>query len=283
MTLSSKEECSNTRAFTFIELLIVLLFVSLWLSGSLVELKEYLWIFEIVASLAWFVLLYVVLKHILWDYTRKRTFLWNIKPLVVTLFFLHIGIAFFLRFWLQISIINAYPLSFGFCVVVPTLMIPLLLKFQEILGHQNRLTGVKVREIAMQSPTAQEFVQTYPDSTFYVYHHTRNHRIGTCLIQHRNSRQERPALFEDLLLEIFVDLMRCKVIPGKERITHYLFQPYQEGSIVMELPEGDWRNPTVIPDSVLLQFDQIMNTFPSLESYPLPLAVRKVAFEILAA
>lgn len=41
---------SSCWAFSFIELLLVLLLVSLWLPGALVDVGKYLWLVEIPAS-----------------------------------------------------------------------------------------------------------------------------------------------------------------------------------------------------------------------------------------
>lgn len=279
--MDRKKVSSSTRAFTFIEILVVLLIVSLWYSGSLIELEQYLWVFEIIASMFWFAFLFVFLKRVIFDFTKRRTLFWNIKPLIVFLFFLHIAVAVFLRFGLQQSIFTAYPFSFALCLVLPLILLPLYVKGRDQYGNIARLSPERIRDIALQSPAASDFLQRYPDCAIYVYNYTHKDLVGTCLLQHRCARPERPNLFEDILLEVLIDFPNRAPFAGKERFIHYLFQPYQDRSIVMELPEQDFREIVTLDEMTLARFDQIINAFPSLDRYPLPIAIRKIPFEIV--
>ena len=137
--MKSEPSYPARRAFSFLELLVVLLLVSLWMSGAWVDVGQYLWLLEIPASLVWFVLLYRVLRWMIWDITAKRTFLWDIKSLIVWLFVLHIGVALMLRFGFHYSLFAAYPLSFVICVGLPLATLAAMEKRREHLRHQPRL------------------------------------------------------------------------------------------------------------------------------------------------
>jgi hypothetical protein len=273
----------SSRAFTFIELLVVLLFVSLWYGGMLIELEKYVWVLEIAATVFWFATLFVFLKRAVWDITKRRTIYWNIKGLIIFLFFLHIALAFFLRFELHQSIFTAYPESFAACVVLPLILLPLYRYGSDQYGKTVRLPSERICQIAYQSALVRDFMERFPACIVYVYNHSHHDLIGTCLFQHRRIRLEREDLYEDLLLEVLINLKKRQPYAGKERFIHYLFQPYQEGSIVMDLPDRGWTENDVLDEMTLARFDQIVNSFPSLARYPLPIAIRKEPFEIVAA
>ncbi len=273
--MKSEPSFPARRAFSFIELLVVLLLVSLWMSGAWVDVGHYLWLLEIPASLVWFVLLYRVLRWMIWDITAKRTFLWDIKSLIVWLFVLHIGVALMLRFGFHYSLFAAYPLSFVICVGLPLATLAAMEKRREHLRHQPRLGARQILDLARSCLPAQDFLSRYPLHAVYVFNHTRDHQAATCLFHHRRRRLERDDLFEDVLLEIGIDMRIRQALPDRVRFTRYLFQPYQEGSIVMELEgeAGDEEEP-ISPDT-LDRFDQILNRFPSLADDPLPIVLHR--------
>lgn len=281
--LFARKSLPANRAFTFIELLVVLLFVSLWYSGTLIELEEYVWVLEIAATTFWFAMLFVLLKRAVWDITKRRTIYGNIKWLIIFFFFLHVVLAFILRFELHQSIFTAYPESFAACVVLPLILLPLYQYGVEKYGETARLPSERVFHIALQSGKAKDFVERYPACAVYVYNHSHHDLIGTCLFQHRRKRSERQELYEDILLEVLIDLKKRQPYNGKERYIHYLFQPYQEGSIVMELPDGESNESNILDETTLERFDQIINSFPSLDRYPLPIAIRREPFEIVVS
>ncbi|MFB3785008.1 MAG: hypothetical protein ACE15F_01425 [bacterium] len=273
--MKSEPSFPTRRAFSFIELLVVLLLVSLWMSGAWVDVGKYLWLIEIPASLVWFILLYRALKWMIWDITAKRTFLWNIKSLIVLLFVLHIGVALLLRFGLHYSLFVSYPLSFAFGVILPLVTLTAVEKTREKRRYHPRLDARVILNLAQSCPPVKEFTRRYPIRAAYVFDHTRNHRVAACLFHHRRERPERADLFEDVLLEIEIDMRIRQALPDQTRITRYLFQPYQDGSILMELvgEAGDEKLP--LSQETLLRFDQILNRFPSLADDPLPIALHR--------
>ncbi len=277
----------HNHAFTFIEIMLVMLLVLLAMTGTLHELAPYLWILEVGAALVWFALSFAILRRTIWDVTIRRTIMWDIKQIVAILFMLHIAIAFLLRFSYHQNLLFSYLAPLALFVIFPITAYPLLRTLFIKLSRSRRLGAERIKTIAFNTNAAQQFLKKYPDSRIYIYDHDRKHQIGVCLLQYRRARNERPDLYEDLLLEIPVNLQQKSVIEGKERFMRYIFQPYREGSIIMELPDempeldNSSNESNSLDQQVLSHFDGIMNAFPSLEQSPLPIAIRNIPFEMV--
>ncbi len=264
-----------------------MLLVLLAMTGTLHELKPYLWILEVGAALVWFALSFAILRRTIWDVTTRRTIMWDIKQVVGFLFVLHIAVAFLLRFYYKQDLLFSYLSPLVLFVAFPLITYPLLKTLFIKLSKSRRLSAERIKTIASNTNAAKQFLLKYPGSKIYIYDHDRNHQVGVCLLQYRRTRDERPDLYEDLLLEIPINLKQKRVVEGKENFMHYIFQPYREGSIIMELPDdipqiynsSDESNS--LDQQVLSHFDGIMNAFPSLEQSPLPIAIRNIPFEMV--
>ena len=277
----------HNHAFTFIEIMLVMLLVLLAMTGTLHELAPYLWILEVSAALVWFALSFAILRRTIWDVTIRRTIMWDIRQIVTLLFALHIAVAFLLRFYYKQDLLFSYLSPLVLLVAFPLIAYPLLRSLLIKLFQSRRLSAERIMAIASTTDAAKQFLQKYPDSRIYIYDHDRNHKVGVCLLQYRRTRDERPDLYEDVLLEIPINLKQKRVVEGKERFTHYIFQPYREGSIIMELPDDipqiyNYSNESnSLDQQVLSHFDGIINAFPSLEKSPLPIAIRNIPFEMV--
>lgn len=215
----------------------------------------------------------MLLQWMVWDITAKKTLLWDIKSLVVLLFVLHIGAALLFRFQFHFSIFASYPLSFAVGVILPLVTLAAVEKIREKRRYQPRLDARLILNLAQSCSSVKEFTRRYPLRAAYVFDHTWNHRVAACLFHYRREHPERADLFEDVLLETRIDMQTRKALPDQTRITCYLFQPYPDGSVVMDMEGEAEKETTPLSQETLLRFDQILNRFPSLADDPLPIAL----------
>ncbi len=280
--MAVSEPKPSTKAFTFIELLVVALIVVVWYTG--VKIAEFVPapIVEIMLSAGFFVILFMVLRRVLFEYTKEGHPLFYYRRQIWILFLAHIAFIYLFRFAFNIEIFTAYFSSLLLLVVIPIVGICLYIPIKERRGERTGMDAGRIRQIALECEIALDFVKRFPKCRIYIYDHAAKNQYGKCLFLHRHKRPENETIFEDVILEVLVDMRSKQPALSERPYTRYIFQAEDFGSTVLELPCSD------IPDldrpldeSILNRFNGVLGEFPSLDSAPLPIASRQTAYEII--
>lgn len=257
------------------------------------------WLWEVFFSFYWFSFVFKSLNKKYFDVTQPRTFVWELKPLAGWVLIIHFFSAYFLTFailpLMGISLLPrvliAYLGSYLLTVSVPMqLALVLYPRFQKKL-ESERITAERIRSIALQSPSVQRFVERYPNYLTYVYDNVLKNQTATCLFLYRQPRAERDRLYEDIVLEIPIDMKSKTPVERRVKNTHYIFLNGAESSAVLHFPGDDSRGDQAtggshtpypsLDEDTLRRFDSLMERFPLLDKIPFPLAVRGVPYELV--
>lgn len=273
---------SSTKSFTFLELLLVAFIVAVWYTG--VKIAEIVpsQILEFLFSLGLFVVLFLILRKVLFEFTREGHYLFYYRRTIWVLFLAHIGVIYLLRFVFDITPLFAYAASISGVVILPIAGICIYIAMNERRSETTKMEAVRVKQIAMECELARDFVKRFPDCRIFVFDNVAKNRFGKCLFLHRSKRPEGEKLSEDLILEIQVDMKRKHPIASEPAYNRYIFQPEEFGSTVLDLPCPE------IPDSslplsemVMNRFNAVLGEYPSLDDVPLPIAARNVPYEVV--
>ena len=242
------------------------------------------WLIELQIAFFWFSGVFRYVKHKILMEADKNYDQWDLKPFVGYLFVAHIMFTFFLRFVFRENVYIAYLGTFIVGVVLPAsvafALYPRWLKRQET----TKFKPGDIKEMAMKSALALQFMACFPEAKIYVSGHARKHEVGFCLFLYRRKREERPALWEDVLLEVAVDLKRKTALAGREQAQRYIFETVEELSAVFSLPpEAVWDEQELakpLEEDILKRFDTLLARFPTLSQAPLPVVSRNLPYEI---
>ena len=242
-------------------------------------------IVEVQLSFYWFSLVFHYLNTYFHDIAGTRSELTDISPVLSCLFVAHMISAYIMRFGLNLHYIYSYFGSFLAIIVIPLPIISFLYRRYRKAQKNVQVPAIKVKNSALQNPVAEAFVQQYPSIRTFVYNHLRENQTARCLFLHRRRRDEKPDLYEDILLEIPVDLKSLQPLPGQERVTNYLFQTTHEASAVLEQPLDEAWHPLALEKPLdadtLEKMDYLIPRYPSLLDKPLPLVIRNFQVEEL--
>ncbi|RJP33339.1 MAG: hypothetical protein C4527_04620 [Candidatus Omnitrophota bacterium] len=237
------------------------------------------WLIELHLSFFWFSYVFSCLRRRFFDVTKKNVYKFNMRKLLGNLFFAHLVAANLLRFALGQGILVSYVGSLIGTIVIPLMAAFLIQPMLEKHAAKPRIRGADMKEIALQSATVKKFLSQFPQCKAFVFENENRHDVGTCIFLHRRIRPERNDIFEDVLVEIPIDLKKRMPLQGTEKYRRYIFALAEEGSCVLDLPCEGILERTILDTPLetfdLERFDSLLVRFPSLRDVPLPVAVRE--------
>ncbi len=243
------------------------------------------WLVELHISFFWYSWVFSALNRRLFDITKKNTYKWDVKSYVGKLFFAYLVISNTLRFALGFDILISYLITLLVVIVIPLYLAFLFHPVMERHEAKSRITGKEMKEIALKNPLACQFMAHYPQSKTYIFENQNKHDIGTCILLFRREREERNEIWEDILLEIPIDMKKKEPLNGSEKFHRYIFSHAEEGSCVLELsPEGILERDVIdkpLEKFDLDRFDSLFARFPPLQEIPLPIAVSGESYEVV--
>lgn len=251
------------------------------------------WGVELLVSPLWFVVLFRSINRSFFDVTKKRGFIWEIKPLIAWLYSINIATTYMLS-WVVLPLFTdrsivripvAYVGSYCLFFLLPTYAILWFYPVWQKRLEQERLTPGEIYSMAMQSDAARQFARWFPDHTAYIIDNAMRNRVSTCLLLHRKHRPEIDGLMEDAVLEVPIDLESRQVLHNQIKQSRYIFRDSPDASSLLHLDETpEWRHhrQTIrLDDSILNRFNSLVDRYPTLADAPFQIAIRKKEFEVV--
>jgi hypothetical protein len=250
------------------------------------------WLWEVLFSFYWFSFVFATLNKKYFDVTQPRSYVWELKPLAgwalsihfVSAYLLSLAILPLMGVALLPRVLIAYLGSYALSVAIPMQLAMMFYPRYQKRLESDRIPASQIRDMALRSPSAQQFTQRYPNYLAFVCDNAHKNKVASCLFLDRRSRPEREGFMEDIVLEIPVDMQTKEPIEDKIKTSHYVYRNGAEGCAVMHLSDkettgdGD-RAPEPLDFDLLRRFDSLMERFPLLDKIPFPLAVRDTPHE----
>lgn len=240
------------------------------------------WLVESMLAFFWFSAVFSSLKRKFCDVTHA-SYLWELAPIIGKLLIAHIFLSVVLRVAFNLHLLLAYGGGWLVAVYIPMQIVIYRYPKKKQRLEETQLTAEKLKKITQKSQAVQAFLDVFPSASFYVIDNAVKHKIATCVLMHRQLRKERDRLYEDITLEIPVDLKKRTPLDGKAKVSRYIFQSDEAASAVVELPDltvGQLSGELLpIDDFTLDKLDASFSRYPSLHDLPLPIATRQGTYQ----
>ncbi|MBN2326797.1 MAG: hypothetical protein JXR73_06560 [Candidatus Omnitrophica bacterium] len=245
------------------------------------------WMWELIFSFYWLTAVFGSLNRRYFDVTKPRSYVWDLRPMIMWTFVIHWASAYALSFailapletpW-YIRLPAAYPGTYLLTSAIPIQIAMILYPKHQRRLESQRIKPEKIRAIAEQCPEIREFLRRLPKVQYKAVDNAMKNETAQCIFWHRKSRPERAGLWEDAVICAPVDMKTQKPLCRRITRERYIFQEEEGRSAVLHLSEEnlieDHLNDSPLERDVLEKFDVRFNRFPSLRDAPFSLAVRQ--------
>lgn len=234
------------------------------------------WFLELHVMYFWFSLIFLLIAGLYKNYAQKHDFLRGKQYFMGWLFTLYVAAVMVLRFAFEVDVMLAYGLPILFCIIIPFNSFFIRHSIITERLEKNKIAPDWLYKIVIESSRALSFLQCFPDAKAYAFQLEQKHSDAKCIFVHRRKRDERPEMYEDIVLEVTVNTNTNPPQIAQEECSRYLFHDGEEGSAVIHLyPVNEIKIETFnqpLEYITLTQFDSAFERYPLLGHLPLALA-----------
>lgn len=231
------------------------------------------WMVELLMSYFWHSFVFVICARLYMKQADRHEFLRGKQLFFGWLFTIYLSVVLVLRFVLDVDYRFAYTVPIVVCVYFPFYVYLMWYPVYAKKADLARISPKRLLGLVKESPQVQAFLRCFADVKAYAYQIERKHHEAKCVFMHRRKREERDEMYEDIVLEVAVDLDAKPQRIVREELTRYLFQEGEEGSAVVHLPSEHeicvdaFQQP--LEEIRLIQIDTAFERYPLLGGFAL--------------
>lgn len=241
------------------------------------------WFIELQVSYFWHSFVFLICARLYSIHAERHLFLRGKQLFMGWLFTFYVAVVLILRFQMDVYYLVAYPVPVVVCIYIPLYLYLAVYPVYARRADLVKINPKRLIQLAKESFQVRAFLQCFADVKMYAYQIERKHHEAKCVLMHRRQRDERDGLFEDIVMEVTIDMDAKPPEIVQEELTRYLFLEGEEGSAVIHLEtDHDIRLEAFekpLEKMSLMQIDTAFERYPLLGDLPLVLTTVNGAYQ----